>query len=60
MEEKSTGKGNKPKTFCSDPRPCFARLPDRRCDILEESYDRENKKCPFCKKRRDDVVRNRR
>lgn len=53
MEEKNTGKGNKPKTFCSDPRPCFARLPDRRCDILEESYDRANKRCPFCKKRRE-------
>ena len=52
--------GNMPKSYCRDSRPCFGRLPDRRCEILEESYDRENKKCPFCKKRRDDVVRNRR
>lgn len=45
--------GNLPPTFCKDKRPCFARDGNRKCTILERSYDLENKKCPFCKRKRD-------
>ena len=41
---------------CTDIRHCFARVKNR-CLILSETYENEDRLCPFCKEYRDDECR---